>query len=85
MEARIKGRRLYFGISQRELARRVGITSAAMSAIERGVHLPNVAVAILIARELQVNAEYLWGDEADRASPPPTPQKMAENSIVLWK
>ena len=85
MEARIKDRRLYFGISQRELARRVGITSAAMSAIERGVHLPNVAVAILIARELQVNAEYLWGDEADRASPPPTPQKMAENSIVLWK
>lgn len=85
MEARIKDRRLYFGISQRELARRVGITSAAMSAIERGVHLPNVAVAILIARDLQVNVEYLWGDEADRASPPPTPQKMAENSIVLWK
>ena len=68
MEARIKDRRLYFGISQRELARRVGITSAAMSAIERGVHLPNVAVAILIARELQVNVEYLWGVSSNHAS-----------------
>lgn len=52
--------REYYGISQRELARLVGVTSAAMSGIERGVHLPNVVVAILIARALQVPVEQLW-------------------------
>lgn len=72
MESKVMDRRLYFDISQRELARRVGITSAAMSAIERGVHLPNVAIAILIARALETSVEDLWGDDADRF---PAPRK----------
>lgn len=72
MESKVRDRRLYFDISQRELARRVGITSAAMSAIERGVHLPNVAVAILIARTLETSVEDLWGDDADHF---PAPRK----------
>lgn len=52
--------REYYGISQRELARLVGVTSATMSGIERGVHLPSVITAILIARALQVPVEQLW-------------------------
>ncbi len=60
MENQIRYWRNYHGISQRELARRVGITSAAMSGIERGTHLPNVIIAIRIARALKVSVEQLW-------------------------
>lgn len=60
VENNIKYWREYYGISQRELARRVGVTSAAISGIERGEHLPNVVLAIYIARALQVPVEQLW-------------------------
>ncbi len=63
MENNIKNWREYHGISQRELARKVGITSAAMSGIERGVHLPNVLLAIRIAKALGVSTEQLWEEE----------------------
>lgn len=63
MENNIKYWREYCGISQRELARKVGITSAAMSGIERGVHLPNVLLALRIAKALGVSAEQLWEEE----------------------
>lgn len=69
MDSRVKDRRLYFGLTQREIARRVGITSAAMSEIERGAHIPSAVVAILIARELQTSVEDLWGDVADKYRP----------------
>lgn len=52
--------REYHGISQRALARAVGITSGEMSGIERGEHLPNVITAILIAKALEVPVEELW-------------------------
>lgn len=60
MENNVRYWREYQGISQRELARKVGITSAAMSGIERGVHLPNVLLAIRIAKALGVSTEQLW-------------------------
>lgn len=62
MKNGIRDARLYHGMSQREIARNVGISSAAMSAIERGEHIPNVVTAILIARELKTTAEKLWSD-----------------------
>lgn len=62
MKNGIRDARLYHGMSQREIARNVGISSAAMSAIERGEHIPNVVTAILIARELRTTAEKLWSD-----------------------
>lgn len=66
MVNKVRDKRLYLGLSQRELARRVGITSAAMSAIERGEHIPGVLVALLIARELDSDAEDLWGELANQ-------------------
>ena len=59
---RVRERRTYYGYSQRELAKMVGITSGAMSAIERGVHLPVADTAIRIARVLGTTVEELWGD-----------------------
>lgn len=62
MNSKISDLRSYHGITQRELARRVGISSAAMSAIEREAHMPNVITALRIARELRTTVEELWGD-----------------------
>ena len=60
MENNVRYWREYQGISQRELARIVGVTSGEIIGIERGVHLPNVVTAILITRALGVPVEKLW-------------------------
>ena len=67
MNSRISEMRSYHGITQRELARRVGISSAAMSTIEREAHMPNVITALRIARELGTTVEELWGDKREDA------------------
>lgn len=64
MKNGIRDERLYYGMSQREIARNAGISSAGMSKIERGEHIPNAVTAILIARELKTTVERLWGDAA---------------------
>ena len=63
-ENKIRFYREYEGLSQREVARRVRISSTEMSNIERGVKLPNVITAIRIAKVLRVTVEALW--EADK-------------------
>ena len=68
MKNGIKYARLYHGMSQREIARNVGISSTAMSAIERGEHIPSAVTAILIARELRTTVERLWGEAADEVT-----------------
>lgn len=56
--------REYHGLSQRQLAARVGVTNTAISAIERGAHIPSVLLALRIARVLGVSIEILWGGDA---------------------
>lgn len=56
--------REYHGLSQRQLAARVGVTNTAISAIERGAHTPSVLLALRIAKALGVSVEILWGDDA---------------------
>lgn len=62
MNEKIKDLRDYHGISQRELARRVGVGKTTISEIERGDRLPNVMTAIRIARALKTTVEEIWGD-----------------------
>lgn len=62
-ENKIRFYREYEGLSQREVARRVQISSTEMSNIERGVKLPNVITAIRIAKVLKVTVEALWEAE----------------------
>jgi len=62
-ENKIRFYREYEGLSQREVARRVRISSTEMSNIERGVKLPNVITAIRIAKVLKVTVEALWEAE----------------------
>lgn len=63
---KVRERRTYYGWSQRELARMVGITSGAMSAIERGVHWPGADTAIRLARALGSTVEELWGEAVEK-------------------
>lgn len=62
MNEKLKELRDYHGISQRELARRVGVGKTTISEIERGDRLPNVLTAIRIARALETTVEEIWGD-----------------------
>lgn len=62
MNEKLKDLRDYYGISQRELARRVGVGKTTISEIERGDRLPNVLTAIRIARALETTVEEIWGD-----------------------
>lgn len=62
MNEKLKDLRDYHGISQRELARRIGVGKTTISEIERGDRLPNVITAIRIARALETTVEEIWGD-----------------------
>lgn len=62
MNEKLKDLRDYHGISQRELARRIGVGKTTISEIERGDRLPNVLTTIRIARALETTVEEIWGD-----------------------
>lgn len=63
MNEKLKELREYHGISQSELARRVGVGKTTVSEIERRDRLPNVMTAIRIARAMKTTVEEIWGDE----------------------
>lgn len=62
MNEKLKDLRDYHGISQSELARRIGVGKTTISEIERGDRLPNVLTAIRIARALETTVEEIWRD-----------------------
>lgn len=53
--------RTYYGYTQRELARAAKTAPSTICEIERG-RLPNVVLAIRIARALRAKVEDLWDD-----------------------
>src|SRR5271168_727959 len=61
----VRTARITRAISQAELARRAGISRQALGAIESGVYLPSVAVALSLARELGENVESLFGGDSE--------------------
>jgi transcriptional regulator with XRE-family HTH domain len=68
---KIRQRREQLGLSQQELARKLGMTQARISEIESGAR-PHVNLTNLrnLARALGVSADYLigtWEDEAEAA------------------
>ncbi len=50
------------GFTQLELARRAGISRQALGAIESGLYMPSVSVALSLSRELGQSVETLFGD-----------------------
>ena len=60
---KIKESREYFGLSQRELAKKIGICSSEMSYIEAGLRIPNVFIALDIAHALNTTVEKLFRED----------------------
>jgi len=57
------------GVAQSSLASMTSVTPSALSRIEAGIHQPRGAVALRIARELGVTADYILDNDAPY--PPP--------------
>lgn len=55
--------REYHGLTQRELAAQAGTGNSSIAEIESGKRLPNVLLAIRIARVLQMTVEELWEEK----------------------
>jgi len=56
------------GISQRELARRAGISNGMVALVEQGLRIPNVVIALRIARVLGIHprdVDWLAGGRYD--------------------
>jgi molybdate-binding protein/DNA-binding XRE family transcriptional regulator len=89
LRVQVKELRLRQGLSQRDLAARVGITRQAIGAIEAGTYVPNTAVALRLARALGCRVEnlFLWeGDVAAQqvelaAGPPGAARRVALGQV----
>lgn len=62
---RLRLARLAAGISQDQLAERVGVSRQAIAAMERGRHDPSLTVALRLAAALGSTVEELFGKEAE--------------------
>jgi len=60
---RLRKTRIACSITQSELARRAGISRQALGAIESGIYMPSVTVALCLARELGEQVETLFGGD----------------------
>lgn len=57
---RIKERRSELGLTQAELAERVGVTRKTVNTVENGVFTPSATLAIKLARALSLEVETLF-------------------------
>ncbi len=76
--SRLRRERERVGISQRELARRIGLSASMVSQIESGQSKPSVSTLYAIVTELGVSVDDIFrghgdGDEVSEASTPPSP------------
>ncbi|QSR84502.1 substrate-binding domain-containing protein [Methylacidimicrobium sp. B4] len=85
-EKPVRQKRLEKGLSQKEVAGRVGITRQALHSIETGRYVPNTLVAIRLARTLGSRVEELfpcWEGIDLPFSPGPFPQVEGGRRVVL--
>lgn len=68
MNMRLRSRRRELEISQRELGRRVGLTQADISRIERSDWIPPAEYRALLASELLTTSSDLFEDMATSAA-----------------
>ena len=64
------------GLTAAELARRTGISRQTIYAIESGSYMPNTAVALRLARTLEVSVEDLFFLPKDASSNPPAREQV---------
>jgi len=58
---RVKALRMSQHLSQTELSKRIGVTNALISAIEKGERSPSLETLIKLARQFKVSTDYLLG------------------------
>lgn len=63
---RIKKRRIELGISQTQLAKKASLTSASISQFESGSRKPSFDVISKLALALEVNTDYLLGNNYEK-------------------
>ena len=76
----IRDRRLALGLTQQQLAERVGITDKAVSKWERSVSYPDITLLRELAAALEVSVTELLAGEREEA---PTPVPPAVESVVV--
>ncbi len=59
----IKEARIKLGMSQEELARKLGITKNAISNYENGIRVPKWSIALQLSRILKIPLEKIVTDE----------------------
>ena len=77
--ARIRKVRKDWNITQVEFAKRLGVTNAHISAIEKGKTVPSQALVKLICKEFKVNERWLLNGEG----PQDTEELMCETEIII--
>ncbi len=60
---RLKNLRLEFGLSTRELGRKIGVANASICRWENGERTPNIETLITLAKFFNVSTDYLCGLE----------------------
>ncbi len=81
--AHVREARLARGLTQRELARRAGLTRQALGAIETGRYLPNTALALKLARLLGETVEALFREASSPGELEVAVEEAAEGERVL--
>lgn len=61
---RLTAAREKVGLSQSEVARRIGATQAAISYFEQGLKIPSVPVLLNLAKLYNVSMDYLVGNDS---------------------
>ncbi|BDN81927.1 transcriptional regulator, MerR family [Mycobacterium pseudoshottsii JCM 15466] len=64
MTALLRAVRRQRGLALEQLAQRAGLTKSYLSKIERGQSTPSIAVALKVARGLDVDVGRLFSDES---------------------
>ena len=57
---RLKDRRTELGLTQAELAERVGVTRKTVNTVENGVFVPSTILALKLAEALDLSVEQLF-------------------------
>ncbi len=70
MNFRIKDARKFAGISQKELAKMLGIAPATLSGYESGTHDPKSDILTMIADICGVSVDFLLGRKHEEGNPP---------------
>ena len=63
MNERLKSLRKEKGVSQKDVAKAIGVTMSAYSNYEQGIREPSFAILIELCKYFEVSADYLLGLE----------------------